>query len=118
MMERRILKDFQIGIVEGIVTDAVKGSTEVKDVFSSIAKAIGNKGTAKENWNEIVRKSTVVRADPIGSARASMTRKTSLRRQIIESCNQGLQVEDETLMGGCTDRLSFDKTQSHVLYSF
>lgn len=41
MMERRILKDFQIGIVEGIVTDAVKSSVDAKDVFSSIAKAIG-----------------------------------------------------------------------------
>lgn len=40
------MKDFQIGIVEGLVSDAVKASTEVKDVFSTIAKAIGNKGTA------------------------------------------------------------------------
>lgn len=45
MMERRILKDFQIGIVEGIVSDAVKATTEVKDVFSTIAKAIGSKST-------------------------------------------------------------------------
>lgn len=41
MMERRILKDFQIGIVEGIVTDAVKSSADAKDIFGSIAKAIG-----------------------------------------------------------------------------
>lgn len=55
--------------------------------------------TSKENWNEIVRKSTIVRADPIGSTRASINRKTSLRRQIIASANQGLRVEDDTLMG-------------------
>lgn len=47
MMERRILKDFQIGIVEGIVNEVVSGSKEVKDVFSSIAKAIGKKASGK-----------------------------------------------------------------------
>lgn len=48
MMERRILKDFQIGIVEGIVSEVVQGSKEVKDVFSSIAKAIGKRASSKE----------------------------------------------------------------------
>lgn len=43
MMERRILKDFQIGIVETIVSEAVKNSAESRDVFSSIAKAIKTK---------------------------------------------------------------------------
>lgn len=46
-MERRILKDFQIGIVEGIVNEVVQSSKEVKDVFSSIAKAIGKKASGK-----------------------------------------------------------------------
>lgn len=50
MMERRILKDFQIGIVEGIVNEVVQGSKEVKDVFSSIAKAIGKKSVKKEGY--------------------------------------------------------------------
>lgn len=45
MMERRILKDFQIGIVESIVSEAVKTATESKDVFSSIAKAINKRST-------------------------------------------------------------------------
>lgn len=46
-MERRILKDFQIGIVETLVSEAVKGTKEAKDVFSSIAKAIGKKPSSK-----------------------------------------------------------------------
>lgn len=46
MMERRILKDFQIGFVENIINEAVAGN-EVKDVFSSIAKALGKKTATK-----------------------------------------------------------------------
>lgn len=48
MMERRILKDFQIGIVESIVNEAVKNSSESRDVFSSIAKAINKRSTNKQ----------------------------------------------------------------------
>lgn len=54
MMERRILKDFQIGIVETIVNEAVRGSSEVRDVFSTIAKAMNKKQSKKydvcDNW--------------------------------------------------------------------
>lgn len=49
MMERRILKDFQIGIVETL-TEAMKTSVS-KDVFSSIAKAIGKKTSQKAYVN-------------------------------------------------------------------
>lgn len=55
MMERRILKDFQIGIVESIVNEAVKSSTETRDVFTSIAKAITKRAVSKKyesHWNE------------------------------------------------------------------
>lgn len=45
-MERRILKDFQIGFVEGILTDAIQAA-QPTDVFSSIAKAIGKKSIKK-----------------------------------------------------------------------
>lgn len=48
MMERRILKDFQIGIVESIVSEAVKNTAESKDVFSSIAKAINKRSASRQ----------------------------------------------------------------------
>lgn len=50
MMERRILKDFQIGIVESI-SEAVKSAATVTagDVFSTIAKAI-NKRTSRKRY--------------------------------------------------------------------
>lgn len=99
-MERRILKDFQIGLVEGIVNDVLVKSHEPKDVFSQIAKAIGSRASAKStNWNEIVRKNTVVR-DPIGSTQASIHRvhRRSLRRHIMDSANKGLEMNTEKLL--------------------
>lgn len=48
MMERRILKDFQIGIVESIVSEAVKNTTESRDVFTSIAKAINKRSASRQ----------------------------------------------------------------------
>lgn len=45
-MERRLLKDFQIGIVEGIVKDVLTTEPEPKDVFSQIAKAIGRRSNS------------------------------------------------------------------------
>lgn len=46
-MERRLLKDFQIGIVEGIVQDVISSDQhEPKDVFSQIAKAIGSRASS------------------------------------------------------------------------
>lgn len=47
MMERRILKDFQIGIVESI-SEAVKNSLASGDVFTSIAKAINKRSTNRQ----------------------------------------------------------------------
>lgn len=46
-MERRILKDFQIGFVEGIVNEMMAPDKQPKDVFSTIAKVIGARGTDK-----------------------------------------------------------------------
>lgn len=46
-MERRILKDFQIGIVEGIINETLQTAKEPKDVFSTIAKVIGKRSSSK-----------------------------------------------------------------------
>lgn len=46
MLERRILKDFQIGFVESIVNEAIK-HTDTRDVFTTIAKAM-NKTRSKK----------------------------------------------------------------------
>lgn len=49
VMERRILKDFQIGFVEGILNETFNNTTEKPaDVFGTIAKAIGNRTSAKK----------------------------------------------------------------------
>ncbi|XP_011865921.1 PREDICTED: transient receptor potential protein isoform X2 [Vollenhovia emeryi] len=85
VMERRLQKDFQIGIVEGIVQAVIQSEKEPKDVFSQIAKAIGRKGSGsvKKDWNAVVRQSTIAK-DPIGSTNEAVQRQSrrSLRRQL------------------------------------
>lgn len=82
-MERRLQKDFQIGIVEGIVNSVIQSEKEPKDVFSQLARAIGRRGSGstKKDWNAVVRKNTLAR-DPIGSRSEVYIRQTrrSLRR--------------------------------------
>lgn len=46
-MERRILKDFQIGFVEGIVNEMMAPDKQPKDVFSTIAKVIGGRSVER-----------------------------------------------------------------------
>lgn len=96
-MERRLQKDFQIGIVEGIVQAVIQSEKEPKDVFSQIAKAIGRKGssTGKKDWNAVVRQSTIS-TDPIGSSSEAMQRQTrrSLRRQLRHQSNSDLESMD------------------------
>ena len=85
-MERRLQKDFQIGLVEGIVSSVIQSEKEPKDVFSQIAKAIGRKssgGSKKKDWNAVVRQNTVAR-DPIGSSGEATDKqhRRSLRRHL------------------------------------
>lgn len=84
-MERRLQKDFQIGMVEGIVQAVIQSEKGPKDVFSQIAKAIGRKGSSadKKDWNAMVRQSSVA-VDPIGSTNEAVQRQNrrSLRRQL------------------------------------
>lgn len=83
VMERRLQKDFQIGIVEGIVASVIQGEKEPKDVFSQLAKAIGRRSSgSKKDWNAVVRQKSIA-SDPIGSKSEALTRQTrrSIRRQ-------------------------------------
>ncbi|XP_050082048.1 transient receptor potential protein isoform X1 [Anopheles aquasalis] len=104
VMERRILKDFQIGFVEGILQDTFSAATEKPaDVFSTIAKAIGNKASTKkkkpEDWNALVRRSTVAR-DPIGNSSEAIMRRSrqSLRKQILDNSEKGLDMDTDHLV--------------------
>ncbi|XP_060806231.1 transient receptor potential protein [Amyelois transitella] len=87
VMERRILKDFQIGIVEGIIKDVISRESKPKDVFSQIAKAIVRRGSTdskKRDWNALVRTNTI-RRDPIGTTDAQKRSRQSLRAHILEN---------------------------------
>jgi transient receptor potential cation channel subfamily C member 4 len=49
-MERRLMKDFQIGCVENLLEEVVKSSKgSSKDVFSKLARAMGKKQDSKTN---------------------------------------------------------------------
>ncbi|SPP80904.1 transient receptor potential protein [Drosophila guanche] len=100
VMERRILKDFQIGFVENLKQE-MNESEGGLDIFASLAKVIGKKKTQKgeKDWNAIARKNTFT-ADPIGSKRSSMQRHSqrSLRRKIIEQANEGLAMDQHQLI--------------------
>ncbi|XP_017855836.1 PREDICTED: transient receptor potential protein [Drosophila arizonae] len=100
VMERRIMKDFQIGFVENLKQE-MDDSENGRDIFASLAKVIGRKKTQKgdKDWNAIARKNTFT-ADPIGSKRSSMQRHSqrSLRRKIIEQANEGLQMDQTQLI--------------------
>jgi transient receptor potential cation channel subfamily C protein 4 len=88
VMERRLMKDFQIGVIENAVKEAIVSTEgEPRDVFSRLAKAIGGKKD-KKDWNAMVRKASV-RADPIGSKQTSVKR-SSARRRRIEAENAAL----------------------------
>lgn len=48
MMERRILKDFQIGFVADILSEQMKTTEgQSKDVFSTLANIIGKRASSK-----------------------------------------------------------------------
>lgn len=47
VMERRILKDFQIGFVENLQHEMTVGDEGSKDIFSSLARVIGKKKSLK-----------------------------------------------------------------------
>lgn len=98
-MERRLMKDFQIGYIEGIVNDAISSEKEPKDVFAKIARAIGRRRSAnannkstKKDWNSLAQRKAS-RRDPIGSnsevERRRMSRQ-SLRRYIIDNENSAV----------------------------
>lgn len=123
VMERRLLKDFQIGMVEGIINDALsadKGGG--KDVFSKIAKAIGRKatgtGSKKKDWNAIARQKSIGR-DPIGSSSEAHIRRSrqSLRRHIIENQGSALTSMDPDKLIEYNPKLSEMPPSARVAYA-
>lgn len=74
LMERRINKDFQIGVVEGVVKDIISNEAGTKNIFNKIAKAIGRRESKRKDWNALVRSDSTMH-DPIGNANEAQRRK-------------------------------------------
>ncbi|XP_014488485.1 PREDICTED: transient receptor potential protein-like isoform X2 [Dinoponera quadriceps] len=120
VMERRLQKDFQIGIVEGIMQAVIQSEKEPKDVFSQIARAIGRKGsgTGKKDWNAVVRQSTIT-TDPIGSTNEAVQRQSrrSLRRQLRHQPNSDLASMDPNRLVNYNPYLSEFTPATRIAYA-
>ncbi|XP_043491754.1 transient receptor potential protein [Polistes fuscatus] len=122
VMERRLQKDFQIGIVEGIVNAVIQGNEkEPKDVFSQIAKAIGRRssgGSKKKDWNAVVRQNTFAR-DPIGSSNEAFARQTrrSYRRNMRGNANSDLASLDPNRLVEYNPNLSEVTPTTRIAYA-
>lgn len=103
VMERRLLKDFHIGIVEGLVQEMTQNN-EPKNIFGQLAKVIGRRTTTrskKKDWNALVRKSSLI-IDPIGSAQGmenTIAKRQSLRKHILTNVKQLQNLDDTMLLG-------------------
>lgn len=119
-MERRLQKDFQIGIVEGIVNAVIQSEKEPKDVFSQIAKAIGRKssGSKKKDWNAMVRKNTIGK-DPIGSSTEASMKQTqrSIRRHLQHTPNADLASLDPNRLVDYNPNLSEVSPTTRIAYA-
>lgn len=123
-MERRLLKDFQIGLVEGLMQDAIASSDKsgsAKDVFSKIAKAIGRRtsqGSKKKDWNAVARQRSMVR-DPIGSTAEGAERRhrQSVRRYILDHQKDSLLSMDADKLVEYNPRLANITPAARVAYA-
>ncbi|CAH1159814.1 unnamed protein product [Phaedon cochleariae] len=103
VMERRLLKDFHIGMVEGLVQEMSLTPNEPKNVFGQIAKVIGRRTTfkpKKKDWNALVKRNSVT-SNPIGSAQELESlrfKRQSLRKHILLNVKDNVLLEDEKLI--------------------
>lgn len=91
-MERKLMKGFNIGRVEGIVNEILTESKKTSNIFGKLALAIGSKRkSVKTDWNAKVQRASM-RRDQIGSSSASLSRsQASIRRRIQFENEQLLQ---------------------------
>ncbi|CAG7720431.1 unnamed protein product [Allacma fusca] len=115
VMERRLMKDFQIGCVENAIKEAIAGGEAgTKDVFSRLAKAIGRKKD-KKDWNAMVRQASV-RSDPIGSKQTSLRRRSQRRRR-VEQENAALFSMDPDILAEYNPKLQEVTPATRVAYA-
>jgi transient receptor potential cation channel subfamily C len=120
-MERRLQKGFQIGFVERILTEAMEGNKEPRDVFTKIAQAIHHRSssqTKKKDWNAMVRRNTMVK-DPIGSSsEADLQRsRQSVRQHIVANNRTALLSMDAEKLVEYNPKLSAFTPATRVAYA-
>lgn len=121
-MERRILKDFQIGVVENLVQNAIMSEKEPQNIFGKIAKAIKRGESSKKDWNSIVQKS-VKGSNPIGRSSIKTDRlihrrrSQTLRRYIMEHEVAGAEQIDPEKLAEYNPNLSEMNPATRIAYA-
>jgi transient receptor potential cation channel subfamily C protein 4 len=90
MIERRILKDFHIGIVEAIKSEVGKGGNKEYSVFGHVVKTARRVSTLKKkkkDWNALVKKSAQV-TDPIGKMKNLTEKRRNLDSRSVSRIEQ------------------------------
>jgi transient receptor potential cation channel subfamily C len=84
ILERRINKDFQIGVVEGVASDVISNVKDSKNIFDKIARAVGRNESKKKDWNALMRSGSQ-QHDPIGNTRESQRRmgQQNIRKLVL-----------------------------------
>ncbi|KAA0193449.1 hypothetical protein HAZT_HAZT002576 [Hyalella azteca] len=89
-MERKLMKGFNIGRVEGIVNEILTETKKPGNIFGKLAHAIGSRRkSVKTDWNAKVHRSSM-RRDQIGSSSTSLSRSQASIRKRIQFENEQL----------------------------
>ena len=122
--ERRLMKGFQIGLVEDLISSVIAGSEKGPiDVFGKLAKVIAKRSSSKalkrSDWNALAASKASLKRTPIGCKEASTRRwsQQSLRRSVVESERAALLSMDPNQLVEYNPRLKEYTPATRVAYA-
>lgn len=113
------MKDFQIGLVEGIVRETITTSKTPANIFGKIAQAIKRGDSNRKDWNAIVQES-IKDHDPIGRTSLKMARQVqrqSVRRHILQHQGPSLLTMDPNRLVEYNPNLSAVNPIARIAYA-
>ena len=122
MRERRLMKGFQIGMVEDLIGSVIGGTEgKVVDVFGKLAKAMGSKSKVKkkDTWNAIAASKQSLKRSQIGTRESGLKRSSqrSLRRSVVESERAAILAMDSNELVEYNPRLKEYTPATRVAYA-
>ncbi|KAH0809948.1 hypothetical protein GEV33_012846 [Tenebrio molitor] len=98
MIERRILKDFHIGIVEAVKSEVAKCGKKEYSVFGHVVKTARRVSTfkrKKKDWNALVKKSAQL-TDPIGKIKNLSEKRRELDSRSVSYFSSRIEQAEPT----------------------